>query len=276
MLNIRKFFLYFYFIIIFFPIQLKAETWVVSSYPLYKIFSEIFSEKKLYLIQPPRGEFHFYEPLPKDWEMIKKAELVAILGTEPFAKRVYQLVPEEKLLSLINKGENLPDPHLWFDLQRLKVKLQNLMERELLKRDPNYAKWRKRISSFFQELAELEKEYVSLKDCKEKKVYILGHGIFYYLFKDTGIQEKALIAGHHHGEITPKRLREFLIKAKKNQIKGIVLTDWEYSRYVSIFEKEGLKVYKALTGDQNFEGDFPFLLRFNLNILKELLNCERG
>lgn len=261
------------FIFCLYPFKLKGETWVVSSYPLYKIFSEIFSEKRLYLVQPPKGEFHFYEPLPKDWERIKKAEFVALLGTEPFAKKVYQLVPDERLFSLMNRGEELSDPHIWFDLKRLKTKLKNLMEKEFLKRDPNYPKWQERMQNFFKELSKLEREYATLKGCKVKEVYVLGHRVFYYLFRDVGIKEKSLVAGHHHGEITPKRLKEFLYEVKKSQIKGILLTEWEYLRFVPIFEKEGLKVYKVLTGDQNFEGNFLFLLEFNLKILRELLNC---
>ena len=258
---------------LFFPLKLRGETWVVSSYPLYKIFSEIFPEKKLYLIQPPKGEFHFYEPLPRDWEMIKRAELVAILGTEPFAKRVYQLVTKERLFSLADRGENLPDPHLWFDLKRLKLKLKNLMEREQLKGDPNYPKWQERMQKFLKDLTGLEKEYTSLSRCKEKELYVVGHKVFYYLLKDQGISEKSLVTGHHHGEVTPKKLKDFLSEAKRKNIKGVLLTEWEYSRYIPLFEKEGLKVFKALTGDQNFEGDFLYLLKYNLDLIRQLLGC---
>jgi len=273
----RKIFLGLIFLgLLFYPCLLLAETWVVSSYPLYKIFSEIFAEKKLYLIQPPKGEFHFYEPLPKDWEMIKKAELVAILGTEPFAKKVYQLVPENKLFSLKDKDEEVPDPHLWFDLKRLREKLEELMEKRTIKKDPHYLKWKERLQKFLKELTEIESAYASLSQCSKKELYVLGHRVFYYLLKDTGISENSLVVGHHHGEITPKRLRAFLLEAQKKKIKGVLLTEWEYLKYSQILEKEGFKIYKVPTGDQNYEGDFLYLLKFNLKIFQEVLNCEKG
>ncbi len=274
-MNLRKkgFFLLGLIIILFYPYVLKAETWVISSYPLYKIISGIFPEKNLYLIQSPKGDFHFFEPLPKDWERIKKAQLVFILGTEPFARKIYQLVPQERIFSLKDRKETLPDPHLWFDLKRLKVKLEDLLKREELKKDPNYVRWKERVQKFLKELAEVEREYAQLSKCKGKELYVLGHRVFYYLLKNTGISEKSLIAGHHHGEVTPKRLKDFLSEAKRKGIKGVALTEWEYFKYSQIFEKEGLKVYKVLTGDQDFEGDFLFLLKHNLQIIKDLLNC---
>jgi len=262
------------FFIFFLPYALKAETWVVSSYPLYKIFKEIFPQKELHLLQPPKGEFHFFEPTSRDWEKIKRAEVVAIVGTEPFAKRIYQLAPEERIFSLKEKSERVFDPHLWWDLERLEGRLKAFLNRDLLKRDSNYAIYKERGEAFLKELSLIRQNLRKLSECKQKEIYILGHAVFYYLFKDTGIKENPLISGHHHGEVSPQKLVNFLKTAKAKGIKGILLTDREFLKYKALFEKEGLMVKEVWSGDREVEGSFIELLKKNLQVFKEVLNCQ--
>jgi len=269
----RKIWLGLFLLLLFFPQGLKAETWVVSSYPLYKIFQEIFPEKKLYLLQSPKGEFHFSEPTPKEWELIKRAEFIILVGTEPFAEKIFRFSSEEKVFSLRDRGESLPDPHLWFDLARVERKLKALLSKKALQSSPDYKKWQERGERFLKELSALRAEYASLSSCKGKEVYVIGHRVFYYLFKETKVKEITLIAGHHHGEITPQKLVNFLKEAKKKGLPGVLLTEREFLRYKGLFEKEGLKVREAFSGDRDAQGTFLEMLRQNLKVLQELLQC---
>ncbi|MFN3406211.1 MAG: metal ABC transporter substrate-binding protein [Caldimicrobium sp.] len=269
-----KYFVLFFFWIFLFANSLFAKEWVVSSHPLSKIWAELFSEEKLYVITPPKGEFHFTEPTVKDWEAIKRADFVIIVGSEPWAKRVYKLVPKEKIFSLAKQEEKMIDPHLWFDLNRVEMLLKSFLSHPKVQEKPYYEKAKLRVEQFLSKLRELQKGYSALSTCREKQFYSIGHQVFYYLFKDTGIKEVSLIRGHHHGEISPKRLKEILVEAKRNQVKKMLLAEREFVKYKDFFIKEGFQVYEVWTGDYDMPGTFIELMLKNLETFKIILNCH--
>ncbi|MFN3921251.1 MAG: metal ABC transporter substrate-binding protein [Caldimicrobium sp.] len=269
---IRIFYLCFLFLF-FLNWDLWAQNWVVSSYPLSKICQELFPEERLYFLSPPKGEFHFSEPTFKDWEAIKRAELIILVGSEPWAKKVHNMVPKEKIIALASLGERLPDPHLWFDFNRIEKFIQTLVNHPTVKAKPYYKKANERADNFLKKLSFLQKEYASLSQCKEKEFYTLGHQVFYYLFKDLGIKENSLVKGHHHGEISLKRLKEVLTVAKKRGVKKILLTEKEFVRYKDIFLREGFQVFEAWPGDYDLPGSYLQLMERNLEVFKNLLNC---
>ncbi len=256
-----------------FPKRSFTQEWVVSSYPLYKIWKELFPEEPIYLIQPPKGEFHFAEPRPKEWEKIKKAEFVIIVGSEPWAQRVYKITSPEKIFSLSRVGEKTQDPHLWFDLNRVERLLKEFLESSSLKKRPLYPTYLKRTEIFLGKLKHLRENFQELQKCPMKEFYSLGHSVFYYLFKDTVIKEIPLIKGHHHGEISSKKLRELLTLAKEKKIAKIVLTEREFIKHKSFFEREGLEVLEAWSGDYEAPGTFLELIENNLRVFKKLLQC---
>ncbi|MCS7199055.1 MAG: metal ABC transporter substrate-binding protein [Caldimicrobium sp.] len=264
------------FLLLFFVLGSKmtyAKEWAISSYPLFKIMQEIFKEESLYLIQPPRGEFHFAELSPKEWQRLKGAELVFVVGTEPWASRLIKTLPNEKVLSLLETNEKPVDPHLWFDLERLERKLKTLVELPQVKAKPLYATYYKRSEEFLQRVRTLREAYGTLKKCPQRELYIIGHSVFYYLFKDLSIQERPLIRGHHHGEISAKKLKEVIQLAKERKIKALLLTEREFIKYKKTFEKEGLEILEAWSGDYDRPGDLVTLLEDNLKVFKKALNC---
>ncbi len=257
-----------------YPLLSQANcNWVISSYPLYKIFKEIYLEKNLCLIQPPKGEFHFSEPSPKEWELIKKSDLVILVGTEPWAKRVEKLLSSNKILTLTEKVEKIRNPHLWFDLSRIETIIKRSLELPQIKTDLQFKEYQKRSEAFLRRLKQIEKGYQNLSTCSYKNFYNLGHKVFTNLLKDTLIKEVALIEGHHHGEISSKKLLNFLTSAKKEGIKKIILTEREFIKYKNLFEKEGISVMEVWSGDRDIPGGFLDLLEKNLTIFKEVLNC---
>lgn len=256
------------------PKILFAGEWVISSYPLFKIMQEIFKEERLHLIQPPKGEFHFADPTPKDWQRVREAELLIIVGTEPWAKKVSKILPSGKIFSLTKTGEKYPDPHLWFDFDRLERALRELTELQVVKAKPLFSTYKKRMEDFLLKLREVKKVYQSLKNCPQREFYSLGHGAFYYLSKEASIKEIPLIKGHHHGEISSKKLREVLQSIKEKRIKAILLTEREFIRYKRTFENEGVEVLEAWTGDFDIPGDYLSLLEDNLKVFKKILNCQ--
>lgn len=250
-----------------------AQRCVVSGYPLFKILQEIWPEENCYLLQPQRGEFHYSEPTPKDLELIRRAELVFIVGTEPWAKKIYRLTSKDRVLALSQPEERVLNPHLWFDLTRIEASLKDFIYHASVKKSPHFEKIKRRLNLFEEDLKLLKEQYGALKNCPGKEFYVLGHSVFDYLFKDTGIKEIPLIKGHHHGEVTPKNIKELLLRAKKGGARVVLLGDRELTRYKTLLEKEGLEVREVWTGDYNKEGSFIKLMQENLSVFKYTLRC---
>jgi len=255
--------------------KFEEEKIVVSGYALYKVLKEVFPEEKLYLLQPPKGEFHFFEPTPSQWRLLKKAEIVIVVGTEPWIKRLYTLRKNKATFSLCKKGEKLKDPHLWFNLSRVEKLLENLINFLKKKENKNLEHILKKFAVFEKKLKKFREEKRFLLHCKYKKVFLLGHPVFYYLFKGTGIQEISLIKGHYHeGEPSIQSLLKIIQEVKKREKKVVFLTDPEFVKYKETFENQGIKVIELWSGDTMMEGGFFELLKRNLYEFKRSLECK--
>jgi zinc transport system substrate-binding protein len=264
------------FIFLFLEKALYALEIVVSNSPLEKIVREIASDGKIYQLQSEKEDFHSYEPTLSQWQKIKTADLVIIVGTERWAKRVYELRKEKEILSLSKGEEKFLDPHLWFDLERVKALVKELGD-YLGKKEP-YKKdfYQKNARDFLNSVEEFKKDYNELKNCKFKEVYILGHPVFNYLFKDSGIKQITLLKSpHKEGEPSIKALTEMYKKLKAQGIEFVFLVDPEFEKYREFFEEKGIKVMKLWAGGTYYmPGSYIELLRYNLLNIKKALKCK--
>jgi len=252
--------------------QLKI---VVSSYPLKKIIEESCPSLKFYFLNPIGENFHFFEPTPFQWKEIKQADLLILVGTEPWAKKAFSLRKNKCILSLMREDEKIEDPHLWFDFLRIKnfVKaLQTYLKNNDL---ATYNACKETFQKFLSQLESLEKEKNSLKKCKKKEVFIIGHPIFYYLFKDTGIKEITLVkSGVHHIEPNIKTFKNFLDQIQDKKAKVVFFTDLHLIKFKELIEQKGIKVKFLWSGGIYQEGSFSQLMKDNLLKIKEALECE--
>ncbi|MCD6490027.1 MAG: zinc ABC transporter substrate-binding protein [Thermodesulfobacterium sp.] len=255
--------------------QLYALEIVVSNSPLEKIIKEIGIEHKIYRLQSEKEDFHFYEPTLSQWKKIQKVDLVILVGTESWAKRVYSLRKNKETLSLADGENKFSDPHLWFDLKRVEKLAKRIINFLIKKENSKKELYQKKLEKFLENLKEIQKEYQELNSCKYKEIYILGHPVFGYLLKGAGIREVTLIKGHHkEGEPSIRILIEIYEKAKaKNGI--VFLTDPEFEKYRNFFEEKGIRVIKLWSGGTYFmAGSYTELLKYNLKNIKKALKCE--
>lgn len=266
----------------FFMIFLITEAYslniVVSNSALEKLIKEIVSTKQnVITLQSEKRDFHSFEPTFSQWNLIRNADLVVIVGTEHWATKVYQIRANKPLLSLARGQTRFIDPHLWFDLNRVKRLASDLVQ-FLEVRDPgNKIFYRERLQQFLKSLNLLEAKFKDLKNCQYKEVYILGHPVFNYLLTPYGIKEKTLIKGHHkEGEPSAKTLTEMLQNIHKRSPKIVFITDPEFENYVSLFESKGVKVVTLWSGGTyRFQGSFTELLDYNLSWLRHALSCGK-
>jgi len=273
-----KFLLIFIFFIFFLFLEnsLYALEIVVSNSALEKIVREIASDTKVYQLQTEKEDFHSYEPTLSQWQKIKTADLVIIVGTERWAKRVYELRKGKEILSLSKREERFLDPHLWFDLERVKALVKEFTN-YVSKKEPHKKDfYQKNAQNFLESLEGIKKDYRELKNCKFKEVYILGHPVFSYLFKDLRIKEITLLKSpHKEGEPSIKALTEMYKKLKAQGIEIVFLVDPEFERYREFFEEKGIKVIKLWSGGTYYmPGSYIELLRYNFVNMKKALKCK--
>lgn len=256
--------------------KISALEIVVSNQPLKKIVKEIASEHNIYQIQKEGTDFHFYEPNFLDFKRIKNADLVILVGTEPWIKKIHLFSENKKILTLSENKYQFLDPHLWFDLDRVRKLVKNLTEYLIKNDSPRKEIYQKRMEKFLAGLNKIQKDYEKLKNCKYKEIYILGHPIFGYLLKYSGIKEITLIKGYHkEGEPSIKTLNEILNKVKIRENKMVFLADPEFEKYQDFFQKQGIKVVKLWSGGSYYmSGGYLDLLKYNLENIKKALGCE--
>jgi zinc transport system substrate-binding protein len=237
---------------------------VVSGYPLLSLATYLFPKAKIYSILPPKGDFHHHELKPKDLQAIKQADLVIIVGTEPWAKRVFSL-KSKKILSLARPEEKQPkDPHLWFSLDRVE---------RLVKELSRFAE-KKEAEKFLAEVHDLKKERAKLASCKNKTFFHLGHRVFYYLVEGSGVEEVPLVIGHHHGEVSPGTLMKFLKALEAKGIKRVLVSSSEFKNYENYFKDKGYEVIRAYSGDEPIRLSYQDFIKHNIFAIKKALYCE--
>ena len=236
---------------------------VVSGYPLLSLATSLFPKAKIYSILPPKGDFHHHELKPKDLQAIKQADLVIIVGTEPWAKRVFRL-KSEKILSLARPEERPKDPHLWFSLDRVE---------RLVKELSRFAE-KKELEKVLAEVQDLKKEREKLASCKNKTSFHLGHPVFYYLVEGTGIEEVPLVRGYHHGEVSPGTLIKFLKALEAKGIKRVLVSSSDFTKYENYFKTKGYEVIRAYSGDESINLSYQDFIKHNIVAIRKALYCE--
>ena len=273
----RILFLWIYIVFLIF-VSLKNNLYaleiIVSNSALEKIVREIVIEHKIYQLQSEKEDFHFYEPTLYQWQKIETADLVIIVGTETWAKKVYDLRKNKVVLSLAKGKMRFSDPHLWFDLERVKILIKDLAD-YLSKKDPSRSKlYQKKVKNFLKSLEKIQKDYKDLKKCKYKEIYILGHPVFSYLLKNSGIKFKGdLIICSTAGEETDGcGAKRFVSKYKEAlpKLAGIIIPEPTDFKIVNFHR--GICWLKITTKGQTAHGSVPHLGINAISSMTALLN----
>ena len=262
------------FFIVIYQLWAKPIKVVVSGYALEKVIKEACPFLKFEALLPPHGEFHSFEPSLSQWKAIKEADLVILVGTEPWAEKVFSL-RKKGVLSLLKKGEKVKDPHLWFDLSRIETLVINL-KNFLKKNAPEaYAACDTNFGEFLKNLSSLKARCKALKNCQKREIFILGHPVFSYLFKGAGIEQVTLVKGHfHQAEPGMKSVAELLKRIKTSGEDTIFLTDPDFAKFEKFFRTRGIRVEYLWSGDTYHSGSFTDLLESNLLKIKKVLKCQ--
>ncbi|MCX8163536.1 MAG: zinc ABC transporter substrate-binding protein [Candidatus Micrarchaeota archaeon] len=271
-----------------------SPTIVVSSFPIYSAIKELAGEDfNIVLLQKPFVNAHFYEPGAKDIEILKNAS-VFIYTSEYFdvwAKKALNLIKQKNNnISVIDASEfttlsqegNSLDPHFWLSPKKYALFSSKVADQLT----SNYPQLKTQIlknkEKFLKKLAELDRDFTQLKNCKQKN-FFLSHMAFGYLASDYNLTQKAIIRSFEpsSSEVSLKYFFTLIKEAKEQNLK-VVYFEIGYPQKISkIFAQETnstvlyldtLEYYEPLDLEQ--KEIYITKMKKNLYNLKKGLDCE--
>ncbi len=214
---------------------------------------------KVYTMMGPGVDPHLYKAKARDIQRLEEADLILYSGLHLEAKlgelmeemskkkaitAVSETIPKSKLIDV---GNGVHDPHVWFDVSLWRESTKNIYK-SLADLDPaGKSYYEKRYKAYDKEMQELDK-YVQKKVKelpKEQRVLITAHDAFNYFgkaygFDVRGLQGISTVDEAGTGDI--KRLADFIAK---NKIGALFVE-------TSVSDKS-IKALQAAVRDRGFE-----------------------
>lgn len=251
------------------------------------------------LVIPAGEDPHTYEAKPEDLNKIKNADVVFYHGLHFEGKMVEYLeslngidvskdFDKSKLLSLEEDGENVIDPHFWFDIELYKVAVSTIANTLIEKLPEQKDLITTNLTTYHTKLDEL-KEY-GIKTIgqipKENRYLVTPHDAFGYFSRTFDIEVFAPQGVSTDSEVATSDLMETVDFIVKNKVKAIFaesttdparmekLKESALSQgfEVKVVSGEGKELYSdSLAPKGHFGDNYLDMLKFNIDLITENL-----
>lgn len=251
------------------------------------------------LVIPAGEDPHTYEAKPEDLNKIKNANVVFYHGLHFEGKMVEYLeslngidvskdFDKSKLLSLEEDGENVIDPHFWFDIELYKVAVSTIANTLIEKLPEQKDLITTNLTTYHTKLDEL-KEY-GIKTIgqipKENRYLVTPHDAFGYFSRTFDIEVFAPQGVSTDSEVATSDLMETVDFIVKNKVKAIFaesttdparmekLKESALSQgfEVKVVSGEGKELYSdSLAPKGHFGDNYLDMLKFNIDLIAENL-----
>lgn len=214
----------------------KAEkkTVTVTTSFIYDMVKELVGDKvNRELIIPAGEDPHLYIAKPQDLEKITKADLVLYHGLhfegkmqEVLEKKGYAIAStfaQDKIGKMEEDGEEIIDPHFWFDVDLYKEAVSNASKKlvELLPEEKENIE--KNTEKYLAELTKLDEENKTELDkiAKESRYLITPHDAFNYFSRRYGIEVVAPQGVSTDSEVANKDIDKTVDFIVEHKVKAI-------------------------------------------------------
>ncbi len=251
------------------------------------------------LVIPAGEDPHTYEAKPEDLNKIKNADVVFYHGLHFEGKMVEYLeslngidvskdFDKSKLLSLEEDGENVIDPHFWFDIDLYKVAVSTIANTLIEKLPEQKDVINTNLKTYHSKLDEL-KEY-GIKTIgqipKENRYLVTPHDAFGYFSRTFDIEVFAPQGVSTDSEVATSDLMatvDFIVKNKVKAIFAESTTDparmeklkesaLSQGFEVKVVSGEGKELYSdSLAPKGHFGDNYLDMLKFNIDLIAENL-----
>ena len=194
---------------------------VTSIFPLCDITANIAGDRAdVSFIVPAGANPHVYEPAPSAVKLLARAD-VFIGVDDHFDGWIMKFLPStaEKTF-LAREGKN---PHIWLSLKNAPV-LAERIAGILIQLDPEgEPAYKKNLESYLAKIKETdEKTLLLFKNISDKR-FIQWHDAWDGFAADYGLSVFGTIEGGHGKEISVKQFRDLAVKAKRGNVRVVVL-----------------------------------------------------
>lgn len=276
---------------IFFSVSYAEKTVVVSTTQIYDFTYNVAGDDiKVISILAPGQDPHTYQPVPKDIEFVRSADLVIENGLHLEGKNWMKNLAEDagkplitatdgiKPLVMDSEGTKVNDPHAWFTPANAAVYTNNIT-RALIQIDPeNKDNYIARAKIYLAQLKALDgwiRSEVSIIP-PENRILISNHDAFQYFAKAYGFTNTAPIGwstgSEVGGGVTPKR-REMVVNSIKDmKVKSIFFETTINPKLIREIAKDagvgiGGELYSDSMGDIDTPGE-TYIGMMRENIIK--------
>ena len=226
---------------------------------------------------------HTYVPKPSDPREIATSDIVFInrLGLEHWIEQMIVNAGGERPVITVSKGiEPLyddagygdPDPHAWFDLNRVKTYARNITN-GLISVDPvNKSYYEENLKKYIAEINHVDSESKELiaKIDTGSRVLITSHDAFRYFGKAYGMEVYALQGISTEAKPRTEDIKKIIDLIKERNIKAVFIETTVNPALIKQITQEtgaviGGTLYSDSIGEPGSEGD-TFLKAFQTNV----------
>ena len=278
---------------------------VTSIFPVADIIRNVGGKRVqvTMLVQPGQSP-HTYEPLPKEMELVSRADVFAIVGfgLEFWADKMIANVQNPKMVKLIfadyvkpikdqnekyNGGKftgkepsdkdrhGIYNPHIWLSPKNAIIMAEATRD-ALSKAKPSAAaEFAANWKSYTAELRKLD-EWMTRETAKlPNKKFLSFHSAWTYLARDYGLDQVASIEESPGKETTPERLARIIDEVRRDKVKAVFAEPQFNPKTADVIASEaGVKVlFLDPIGNPNLtdRDSYIKLMHYNVRQLEKAL-----
>ncbi|MFA6449669.1 MAG: metal ABC transporter substrate-binding protein [bacterium] len=208
---------------------------VTSIFPVADIIRNVGGKRieVIALVQPGQSP-HTYEPLPREMELMSRADVFATVGfgLEFWADKMLANAQNPKLIKLVyadyvkpvgsaDEHEGKYNPHIWLSPKIAMVmaeKTRDALSRAMPAAAPEFAA---NCEAYTKELKRLDAWTISRLSKLKNRKFVSFHSAWDYLSRDYGIVQAGSIEEFPGKEPTPEKLARLVEETRKLRVKTI-------------------------------------------------------
>ena len=270
------------------PAPRKDKLIVVTSiFPVADIIRNVGGKRVevTALVQPGQSP-HTYEPLPREMEVVSRADVFAMVGfgLEFWADKLLANAQNPKLVKIVYAdyvkpigGDGAHDgkynPHIWLSPKIAIVmaeKTRDALTRAMPAAAPEFAA---NCAAYVAKLKELDSWMNSVIAKLPNRKFISFHSAWAYLARDYGLEQVASIEEFPGKEPTPAKVAQLVGEVKKTGIKAVFAEPQFNPKVAEVIASEaGVRVGTLdPEGSSAGRGSYILLMRYNIKTLAEVL-----
>jgi manganese/iron transport system substrate-binding protein len=249
---------------------------VVSTTQIYDMAKNVAGDDVMVnCVLAPGQDPHTYQPVPKDIELVRNADLVLENGLHLEGKNWMRTLAGDAGKPVVTVTENLPltlegegggthDPHAWFS-PRNAAAYVNSITKALISLEPDKKdKFISRAKLYLQQLKTLDNwirsEVAAIPP--EKRVMVTNHDAFQYFAHEYGFVNTSPVGwstgSETGGGVTPKRREEVVNSIRSMNVPAIFFETTINPKLIREIAKDaGVRIGGSLYSDSMGDTDTP-------------------